>query len=52
MINDIFIYVFNKKRGIAMNTYNVLVVEDEKEIADAIEIYLKNQGYRVFKGSN
>lgn len=35
-----------------MNTYNVLVVEDEKEIADAIEIYLKNQGYRVFKGSN
>ena len=52
MINDIFIYVFNKKRGIAMNTYNVLVVEDEKEISDAIDIYLKNQGYRVFKGSN
>ncbi|HHD2754190.1 TPA: response regulator transcription factor [Clostridium perfringens] len=35
-----------------MNKFNVLVVEDEKEIADAIEIYLKNQGYNVFKGSN
>lgn len=32
--------------------YNILVVEDEKEIADAIEIYLKNQGYHVFKASN
>lgn len=35
-----------------MNKFNVLVVEDEKEIADAIAIYLKNQGYNVFKGSN
>lgn len=35
-----------------MKSYNVLVVEDEKEIADAIEIYLKNQGYNVFKGYN
>lgn len=35
-----------------MNKFNVLVVEDEKEIAEAIEIYLKNQGYNVFKGSN
>ena len=26
-----------------MKSYNVLIVEDEKEIADAIEIYLKNQ---------
>lgn len=32
--------------------YNILVVEDEKEIADAIEIYLKNQGYHVFKAGN
>ncbi|MCC5910872.1 MAG: response regulator transcription factor [Clostridiaceae bacterium] len=29
--------------------YNILVVDDEKEITDAIEIYLKNQGYCVFK---
>lgn len=35
-----------------MNTYNILVVEDEDDIADAIEIYLKNQGYNVFKASN
>lgn len=35
-----------------MNVYNVLIVEDEKEIADALEIYLKNQGYRVLKASN
>ncbi|MGG7099147.1 response regulator transcription factor [Clostridium sardiniense] len=35
-----------------MKAYNVLVVEDEREIADAIEIYLVNQGYKVFKGYN
>lgn len=35
-----------------MRSYNILVVEDEKEIADAIEIYLLNQGYKVFKGYN
>ncbi|NCC54999.1 MAG: response regulator transcription factor, partial [Erysipelotrichia bacterium] len=32
--------------------YNILVVEDEKEIADAIEIYLNNQGYHVYKTNN
>ncbi|RII33984.1 DNA-binding response regulator [Clostridium chromiireducens] len=35
-----------------MNQYNVLIVEDEKEIGDGIEIYLKNQGYNVFRASN
>ncbi len=35
-----------------MNLYNVLIVEDEKEICDGIEIYLKNQGYNVSKASN
>ena len=35
-----------------MNLYNVLIVEDEKEICDGIEIYLKNQGYNVFKANN
>lgn len=35
-----------------MNLYNILIVEDEKEIADAIEIYLNNQGYNVFKAHN
>ena len=32
-----------------MHTYNILVVDDEKEITDAIEIYLRNQNYNVFK---
>lgn len=35
-----------------MNSYNILVVEDDLEIAKAIEIYLRNQGYRVFVGHN
>lgn len=35
-----------------MRTYNILVVEDDKEIADAIEIYMKNQNYGVFKAHN
>lgn len=32
--------------------YRILIVEDEKEIADAIEIYLKSQGYEVIKAYN
>lgn len=35
-----------------METYSVLVVEDDKEILDGIGIYLKNQGYKVFKALN
>ena len=27
----------------------ILVVDDEKEIADLIEVYLKNDGYTVYK---
>ena len=30
-----------------MYTYNILIVEDDKQIADAIEIYMKNQNYGV-----
>ncbi|APH05732.1 response regulator transcription factor [Bacillus weihaiensis] len=30
-----------------MNTYTILVVDDEKEIRDAIQIYLKNEGLTV-----
>ena len=32
--------------------HNILVVEDEKGIREAIQIYLKNQGYRVFLADN
>ena len=28
---------------------NILIVDDEKEIADLIEIYLKNENYNVYK---
>jgi len=31
---------------------NILVCDDEKEIVEAIEIYLKHEGYDVFKASN
>lgn len=29
--------------------YNILVVDDDKEIVESIEIYLKNEGYKIFK---
>lgn len=28
---------------------NILVVDDEKEIADLVELYLKNENFHVFK---
>ena len=35
-----------------MSEINILVVDDEKEIADLIEIYLVSDGYKVFKAEN
>jgi DNA-binding response OmpR family regulator len=35
-----------------MATYKVLVVDDDKEIRDAIEIYLKNEGITVMKAKD
>jgi len=35
-----------------MQKFTVLVVDDDTEIKDAIEIYLKNEGIRVLKASN
>lgn len=32
-----------------MNKYNILVVDDEVEITEAIDIYLTNEGYNVYK---
>lgn len=40
------------KEGKGMNQDNILIVEDEIEIAKAIEIYLKSQGYNVFIANN
>lgn len=35
-----------------MESFSVLVVDDEKEIRDAIEIYLRSEGLKVLKASN
>ena len=32
--------------------YKILVVEDDKEIREGIEIYLRNQGYEVYQAAN
>lgn len=32
--------------------HSILVVDDEREIADLVEVYLKNEGYPVFKAYN
>jgi DNA-binding response OmpR family regulator len=42
----------NKEEREIMDKYHVLVVEDDKEIRDGIEIYLKNQGYEVSKAED
>ena len=33
-------------------TINILVVDDEQEIADLVEIYLVSDGYKVYKANN
>lgn len=35
-----------------MTQFTVLVTDDDQDIRDGIEIYLKNEGYRVLKASN
>ena len=35
-----------------MERYNILIVEDDKEIRDGIEIFLKSQNYNVFKAAD
>ena len=32
-----------------MNNETILIVDDEKEIADLLEVYLKNEGYIIRK---
>ncbi|SFC22165.1 response regulator transcription factor [Clostridium uliginosum] len=32
-----------------MKGYNILVVDDDKTITEAIEVYLANEGYKIFK---
>ena len=35
-----------------MEEFNILVCDDDHSIVDAIEIYLKQEGYRVIKAYN
>ena len=35
-----------------MTQFTVLVTDDDQDIRDGIEIYLKNEGYRVLKAEN
>lgn len=45
----------NKEEGIdgkGKMSMNILVCDDDKEIVDAIAIYLENEGYRIFKAYN
>ena len=32
--------------------YNILIVDDEREIRDAVEIYLRGEGYKVYKAED
>lgn len=32
--------------------YNILIVDDEKEIRDAVDIYLRGEGYKVYKAND
>lgn len=41
-----------KKGGIFSMAERILVVDDEKEISDLMEVYLKNDGYTVYKCYN
>ncbi len=34
------------KEGLSLN---ILILDDEKEIADLVELYLKNENYNVYK---
>lgn len=40
------------KTEAVMSNYHILIVEDDKEIREGIEIYLKNQGYLVFQAAD
>lgn len=35
-----------------MEVYHILIVEDDKEIREGIEIYLRNQGYEVYQAAD
>jgi len=44
--------VFNQEEGIELMSINILVVDDEQSIAKLIEVYLRNEGFTVYKFYN
>ncbi len=44
--------IYFRKEAREMNNYTVLVVDDDKEIREAIEIYLRNEGLTVLSASD
>ena len=52
IINILYKEMITYEEGNHMPDINILVVDDEKEIADIIEIYLVSDGYKVFKPYN
>ncbi len=45
-------YTVKEKERDGNEMYNILVVDDDKEIVGAIEIYLKKEGYHIIKAYN
>lgn len=40
------------ERNLLMDNCNILIIDDSVEIIELIEIYLLNEGYRVYKALN
>ena len=43
---------FKRWRKRILDAFRILIVEDDKEIREGIEIYLKNQGYQVLQAAD
>lgn len=52
LVSQYFICYAEKKKGTDAMSQTILLVDDEKEIADLLEVYLKNDGYAVCKCYN
>jgi two-component system response regulator VanR len=44
--------MLKKKEGIKHMSINIMIVDDEQSIADLIEVYLENEGFKIFKFYN
>lgn len=53
IVNSVRIQILHVEKGMVNKmAEKILVVDDEKEIADLLEVYLKNDGYTVYKFYN